>query len=90
MRTLPQFANYSSYDSKSLFLEIQLGCTGLAFLLSILYIVIFVVCRLKLIRHGVKDLPVAVTSTAEHGLRVGKAPPLPWISPANLQPYKPV
>lgn len=86
MQTLPQFSTYTSYDSKQLILEIQLGCTCLAFLLSIVYIIIFVVCRLKLMKNGVKDMP----PTPKHGFRVAKAPELPWVSPVNFQPYTPV
>ncbi|CAF0957916.1 unnamed protein product [Didymodactylos carnosus] len=48
MTNIAPFKNYTFYDSKKLFLEIQVGCAGLALLLSIIYVIIYIVCKNKL------------------------------------------
>ncbi|CAF0851737.1 unnamed protein product [Adineta ricciae] len=75
MQLIPAFHDYSSYDSKKFFLQIQVGCAGGAFLISLLYIIIYIVCRMKLNGH-VRDIP-----------KVASAPPLPSGFPTAPQPY---
>jgi len=48
MTSISQFKYYTTFDSKKLFLEIQVGCAGLAFVLSLIYIVVYIVCKVKL------------------------------------------
>ena len=71
---------------KTLFLEIQVACAGLAFILSIIYIVIFIVCRLRLRKRAISDNTAAVIPPRHHGLRIGQAPPLPWPTQPNPVP----
>lgn len=90
VQQISQFKNYTIYDSKKLFLEIQVGCAGLAFLISIVYIIIFLICRLKLRKRSIIDNPaVAAIPPQKRGLRIAQPPPLPFTNPANIVPYKP-
>lgn len=91
---ISQFNSYTIYDSKKLFLEIQVGCAGLAFVLSIVYIIIFLVCRLKLRKRIIKDNPAAVIAPRKHGLRIAQAPvpQMAFTNPYpsnNVAPYAP-
>ena len=74
VQTIPQFENYSLYDSKKLFLEIQVGCAGLAFLTSVIYIVVFLFCRLKLRDRAISDNPITAILPPKRGLRIARAP----------------
>ncbi|CAF0748245.1 unnamed protein product [Didymodactylos carnosus] len=47
MNSITPFKNYTIYDSKKLFLEIQVGCAGLALLISLVYIIIYYICKTK-------------------------------------------
>jgi hypothetical protein len=83
VQTISQFQYYSIYDSKKLFLEIQVGCAGLAFVLSIIYIVIFIVCRLKLRKRVTVDNPGIALLPPPRGLRIAQPPPLEWAAPPD-------
>ena len=48
MRRVPQFSNYTNYDSKTFFLRIQLICAIVVFILTLTYILIFLRCHAKL------------------------------------------
>ncbi|UJR30891.1 hypothetical protein I4U23_018401 [Adineta vaga] len=75
IQLIPGFQNYTSYDSKRFFLQIQVGCAGAAFLISLIYIIIYIVCKVKLRVH-VQDVPTKAS-----------APPLPPGYPIAQAPY---
>jgi hypothetical protein len=81
IQSIPTFQNYTSYDSKKFFLEIQVGCAGVAFVISLIYIFIFIACRMKIRDRVVQDYPTHPTAPS--------APPLPP-PPAPLYPQFPV
>ncbi len=81
LQTIPQFSSYSIYDSKKLFLKIQVGCAAAAFVISLLYIIIFLVCRIKLDKR--KVIPKRPDFNAP------RAPPVFYANPANRYPYPP-
>ncbi len=87
IQTIPQFSNYTIYDSKRLFLEIQVGCAGGAFLISIIMVIIFLVCRLKLRKHAVQNHQTPVFTPRRHGLRVAQAPPMYYPQLPDAYPY---
>lgn len=78
MQLIPTFKNYSSYDSKKFFLEIQVGCVGkikisyyltllffnigIAFIISFIYIIIYIVCKTKNRRRIDCDYPAPATA----------------------------
>ncbi|CAF1197581.1 unnamed protein product [Rotaria sordida] len=78
IQKIPQFSNYTIYDSKKFLFLIQVGCAGLAFILTIIYIVIFIVCRIKFHKHITTVYPTMDIHTPKHGLRVAQAPPIPY------------
>jgi hypothetical protein len=82
LQTIPQFSNYSIYDSKIFFLKIQVSCAAAAFLISLIYIIIFLICRLKLHRRAIKDNPAVSLIPKRHDLRA--APALPVLHPDLL------
>jgi len=82
-----QFRNYSTYDSKKLYLEIQVGCAGVAFLLSLIYIIVFLICRLKLRQRTLIDNPNAVVVPQTQGLRIARGPTVPYGQPITTQPF---
>jgi Na+/melibiose symporter-like transporter len=86
-QTGSQFQYYSIYDSKKLFLEIQVGCAGLAFILTIVYIIIFLVCRLKLRKRALEDNPAAGVVAPRRGLRIAQASVVPYANLTNAAPY---
>jgi hypothetical protein len=87
IQTIPQFSNYTIYDSKKLFLEIQVGCAGAAFLISIVFIITFLVCRLKLGKRAIKDNSAAAFIPRRHGLRVAQASPVHYRDLPDTYPY---
>jgi hypothetical protein len=87
IQSIPQFSNYTTYNSKTLFLEIQVGCAGLAFLLSIIYIIIFIVCRLKFRKRTITDNPTAAIVLPKRGLRIAQAPPPLFTNRSRVVPY---
>ena len=88
IQTVPQFSSYSIYDAKRLFLEIQVGCAGGAFLISIIMIIIFIVCRVKLRKRPVqKHHQAPVVTPRRHGLRVAQAPPMYYPQLPDAYPY---
>ncbi|CAF0896751.1 unnamed protein product [Didymodactylos carnosus] len=80
MTGISSFKNYSTYDSKKLFLEIQVGCAGLALLLSIIYVIIYIVCRVKLRNK---------TGVAATAATAATAPNPPAVQPNNPYPQAP-
>lgn len=84
VQNISPFQSYSIYDSKKLFLQIQVGCAGLAFLISIIYVIIFLICRLKLRKRAIIDNPNAPIVHKKRGLRVAQTS---TVSPAF--PYAP-
>ncbi len=67
----------------------QVGCAGLAFLLTIVYIIVFLVCRLKLRKRTIQDNPAAVIPAPKRGLRIAQAPIVPYTHLSNMNPYTP-
>ncbi|CAF4076828.1 unnamed protein product, partial [Rotaria sp. Silwood2] len=86
---IPQFSSYTIYDSKKFLLEIQVGCTGLVFILTIIYIIIFIVCRIKFSKRDTTVYPIMNTHTPKCGLRVAQAPPIPNGNQPYLVRYPP-
>jgi hypothetical protein len=115
MQLIPAFENYTSYDSKKFFLEIQVGCAskeknswvfflrtifsiGVAFVISLIYIFIFIACRIKIRDRLVQDYPAPPTAPPppplpptplHHEFPVAKTPPMPWTSEVPYAPYAP-
>ncbi len=85
----PQFKNYTIYNSKQLLLEIQVGCAGVAFLTNMIYIIVFLVCRLQLRKRTIIDNPAAAIIPQQRGLRIAQAPPVLPTYPHNLISYTP-
>lgn len=81
VQTIPQFQSYTIYDSKKLFLQIQVGCAGLAFLISLIYIIIFLICRFKLRERAIIDNPNTAMLPRRHGLRVSRPP---YVNPTDM------
>ncbi|CAF0849426.1 unnamed protein product [Rotaria sp. Silwood1] len=87
IQKIPQFSSYTIYDSKKFLFEIQIGCAGLAFALTIIYIVIFIVCRIKYTKRDITVYPTMDIHTPKHGLRVAQAPPIPYGNQSYIVPY---
>ncbi|CAF3489359.1 unnamed protein product [Rotaria sp. Silwood1] len=122
IQMIPSFKDYTSYDSKKLFLEIQVGCAGknydftffytidylysflnvgVACIISFIYIIIYIACKMKIRQRVVHDYsaPVIAHPTLvpfappplpphhQHAFPVAEAPPMPWINQANNMPY---
>ncbi|CAF1031580.1 unnamed protein product [Rotaria sordida] len=102
MQMIPTFRNYSSYDSKKLFLEIQVGCAGVACIVSFIYIIIYIVCKMKIHQRVVHDYSAPVIAHPppiapppppspyyHHTYPLIHAPPMPWINQTNNALYTP-
>ncbi len=118
MQSISPFQNYTSYDSKKFFLEIQVGCAGkkkndffvfyileylfysnigAAFIISLIYIIIFITCRIRIRERIVQDYPAPAIASAppppppqpHHEFPVAKTPPMPWTNQVTYAPYAP-
>lgn len=86
VQSISQFQSYSIYDSKKLFLQIQVGCASLAFLISVIYIIVFLVCRLKLRERAIIDNPTTAILPRKQGLRISRAP---FVNPTDMNSSEP-
>ncbi|CAF4557341.1 unnamed protein product, partial [Rotaria sp. Silwood2] len=89
IQKISQFSSYTIYDSKKFLLEIQVGCTGLVFILTIIYIIIFIVCRIKFSKRDTTVYPIMNIHTPKCGLRVAQGPPIPNGNQPYLVRYPP-
>jgi len=117
MQLIPPFKNYTSYDSKKFFLEIQVGCAGIekfnslfyiikyiffsnigvAFIISLIYIFIYIACRIKISQRIVQDYPAPAIAHSppvypplplhHHEFPIATAPPPPWATNVPYAPY---
>jgi hypothetical protein len=71
---------------------------GVAFLISLIYIFIFIACRIKIRDRLVQDYPAPPTAPPppplpptplHHEFPVAKTPPMPWTSEVPYAPYAP-
>lgn len=114
MQLIPTFKNYSSYDLKKFFLQIQVACaskindsslhcrcffsliifsSGAAFIISLIYIFIFIACRIRIRDRVVPDYPIRPTAPPPPAPAVNYEYPLsnsagvPWTSEVPYTPY---
>ncbi|CAM4806392.1 unnamed protein product [Rotaria magnacalcarata] len=92
IQMIPIFKNYTPYDSKKLFLEIQLGCAGVACIISFIYIITYIVCKIKVNKCAVYDhsVPAQPPQPQMHpGYPVIEVQKMPWVNQTPNAPYAP-
>ncbi|CAF0910691.1 unnamed protein product [Adineta steineri] len=79
LQKVPVFKYYTTHTAKKLFLEIQVVCVGIVFLMCLMYIVVYIACRMN-IRTRVQDSSTIAASAppcsgAHHEFPVAQAAP---------------